>query len=87
MTHTEGAKIPAKSDEILIERAALRVVKAQIGDKISIKLPGAPAGTLPIVGTVHAPGLAPAWMEGYAYGYITRETFVKLGGSLDRCKI
>jgi len=78
-TTEKGKAVPA-TGEILIERKALSIVKAEIGQSLSIKIPGGNKTSLNFTGTVHAPGLAPAWMEGYAYGYITPQTLKLLGG-------
>ena len=76
----EAGQYPAKTGEILLERDALKVANAEIGQTLGVKIPNAPAASLRLVGSVHAPGLAPAWMEDFAYGFITRETLVQLGG-------
>jgi putative ABC transport system permease protein len=76
----EAGQYPAQTGEILLERAALKVANAEIGQALTLEIPNAPAVSLRLVGSVHAPGLAPAWMEGFAYGFISRETFVPLGG-------
>jgi putative ABC transport system permease protein len=80
---------PPQPGEILLERAALRLVHLGVGDTATIKLPDGPQIDLQMTGTVHAPGLAPAWMEGFAYGFITRQTLASLGGEpyLDELKI
>ncbi|HYF81828.1 MAG TPA: FtsX-like permease family protein [Clostridia bacterium] len=75
----KGKAIP-DSGEILLERKALSVAKAEINQSINVKIPDGNITTLKLAGTVHAPGLAPAWMEGYAYGYITSGTLKLLGG-------
>lgn len=77
----DSGQYPPKTGEILLERAALKVVNAQIGQTLNLDIPGAQMKSLSFVGTVHAPGLAPAWMEGFAYGYISRETLASLGGN------
>ncbi len=76
----EDGSYPPDSGEILIERAALSVANTQIGQDAWVKIPGQAARKLAVTGTVHAPGLAPAWMEGFAYGFITRDTLIQLGG-------
>jgi putative ABC transport system permease protein len=78
----QGQWPPAKG-EILLERVALSVAKAKLGEVVTVKIPDGPKRELRLVGTVHAPGLAPAWMEGFAYGFITRETLESLGGAPD----
>lgn len=74
-----GKEIPDKG-EILLERKALSIAKAEIGQTVNIQIPDGSATSVKLVGAVHAPGLAPAWMEGFAYGYITPETLKYLGG-------
>lgn len=76
----ELGSYPAGSGEILLERAALAVANAKVGQKLTVKIPDAPYAELDLVGTVHAPGLAPAWMEGFAYGFISQETYSQMGG-------
>ncbi len=85
----EQGKWPPSNDEILLERAALSVANARVGDRVIVKIPNGSKQTLNLVGTVHAPGLAPAWMEGFAYGFITRNTLAALGSPpyLDELKI
>lgn len=74
---------PAPSvGEIFLERKALAIANASLYQDITVKVPGGVATSLHLTGTVHAPGLAPAWMEGGAYGYVTPETFKLLGGSV-----
>ncbi len=76
----EAGQYPAKTGEILLERDALKVANAEIGQTLGVKIPNATPAPLRLVGSVHAPGLAPAWMENFAYGFITRETLALLGG-------
>ncbi len=77
-TPEEGAYFPATGD-LLIERVALPVMDMEIGDTAQVRTPHGEEQTLQIIGTLHDPGLAPAWMEGLAYGYITPATAVELG--------
>ncbi|CAG0935890.1 ABC transporter permease YtrF [Thermoflexales bacterium] len=85
----EAGTWPPVKGEILLERGALSVAHARIGDSAIVKIPEGPQRSLKLVGTAHAPGLAPAWMEGMAYGFITPETLEWLGGKpyLDELKI
>jgi putative ABC transport system permease protein len=64
---------------MLVERTALVVMRANIGDEIIIKTPNGEPQPLRIVGTVHDPGLAPAWQEEAGYGYVTLSTVRALG--------
>jgi putative ABC transport system permease protein len=79
-TPDTGAWPPAKG-EILIERAAVGLIGAEIGQTRVVKIAGGPATDLKLTGTVHAPGLAPAWMERIAYGYVTLDTLQILGAA------
>ncbi|MHB8127636.1 MAG: ABC transporter permease [Mobilitalea sp.] len=78
-TSEEGNEVP-KTGEILFERKALAFTNAEVGQSINIKLPAGEVTSVELTGSVHAPGLAPAWMEGFAYGFITPDTFRLLGG-------
>jgi putative ABC transport system permease protein len=75
-----GAPSPAPG-EILIERAAMGFSKARIGREIEVELPGRDPENLRVIGTAHAPGLAPAWMERIAYGFVSQEGAEGLGFS------
>lgn len=60
-----------------------------MGDEVLIRIPNEEAQTLSFTGTVHAPGLPPAWVESRVYGYITPETLALFGGksSLNQLKL
>ncbi|MBZ0297565.1 MAG: FtsX-like permease family protein [Anaerolineae bacterium] len=87
-TPEQGAWPPA-TGEILLERTAVQVAQAQIGDNVIVKIPNQKERTLVLTGTVHTPGLPPAWVESRIYGYITPETLALFGGTaaLDQLKI
>lgn len=76
----ESGKAVPSTGEILFERKALNFSGAEIGQFVNIKITGGSITTLALTGSVHAPGLAPSWMEGFAYGYITKDTYLLLGG-------
>ncbi|MCX7709508.1 MAG: ABC transporter permease [Clostridia bacterium] len=78
--YPEQGAWPAKTGEILIERVAMDQIKSKIGDTISVKIPGFENTDLKLAGTVHAPALAPAWMEDTAYGFVSFETYQRMGG-------
>jgi putative ABC transport system permease protein len=83
----ENGAFPPNSGEILFERKSLNFANAQIGKDISVKIRGGSATVLKLTGSVHDPGLAPSWMEGIAYGYITRDTYHLLGGKDNVCEL
>ncbi len=87
-TPEQGAWPPA-TGEILLERTAVKVAQAKMGDNIIVKIPNQKELKLSFTGTVHTPGLPPAWVESRVYGYITPETLSLFGGSpmLEQLKI
>jgi putative ABC transport system permease protein len=70
---------PPAADEILLERSALELFGGAVGDTAVVKTANGTAQNLRISGTVHDPGQAPAWMEGFGYGYITPDGLAALG--------
>jgi putative ABC transport system permease protein len=77
----EAGAWPPAAGEMLIERSALQVAKASIGDAITVKTAEGPARTLRIAGSVHAPGLPPAWMEHMVTGWVPWSSLMR-GDSL-----
>jgi putative ABC transport system permease protein len=74
----EGAWPPA-TGEMLIERDAFQVAKANIGDAVTVKTANGVEQPLVISGSVHDVGQAQARMENIVYGYINLATLVQLG--------
>ena len=70
---------PPATGEILIERDAFQVVKANIGDAVIVKTANGIEQPLAISGRVHDVGQAQARMENIVYGYINLATLVQLG--------
>src|SRR5687767_3211986 len=70
---------PPATGEILIERDAFQVAKAQIGDAVIVKTANGVEQPLVISGSVHDVGQAQARMENIVYGYINLATLVRLG--------
>ncbi len=62
VTHEQGAWPPGPGD-VLLERSALTVAHVQIGDSLTLRTAGGEDRRMRVAGTVHAAGLAPAWME------------------------
>jgi len=75
----EAGAFPPPNQTILIERAALKFINANIGDVLNVQTPNGPKRAIAISGSVHDPGLAPAWQEQMAYGYVTPSTLAWLG--------
>lgn len=85
----EEGKWPPGDGEILIERDALGVAGAKIGDVALLRMPNGAEQSLRITGSVHDVGQAQARMEQIVYGYITLNTLEQLGEEpyLDQLKI
>ena len=70
---------PPPEREILIERAALSVIDAQVGDVVRIKLPNDTQREMHISGVAYDPAQLPAPFDGTPYGYISFKTLEWLG--------
>ena len=70
---------PPATGEMLIERDAFQVAKANIGDAVMVKTANGVEQPLVISGRVHDVGQAQARMENIVYGYINLATLVQLG--------
>jgi putative ABC transport system permease protein len=75
----EAGAWPPATGEILIERDAFQVARANIGDAVTVKTANGIEQPLVISGRVHDVGQAQARMENIVYGYINLETLVQLG--------
>jgi len=73
-----GAAEPA-TGAMLAERSAYVMMQVNEGDEIVIKTPHGNPHAIKVTGTVHDPGLPPAWQEQAGYGYITLSTLHLLG--------
>ena len=70
---------PPPEHEILIERAALSVIEAQIDDVVLIRFPNDVERKIRIAGTAYDPAQLPAQIDGTPYGYITFDTLEWFG--------
>jgi putative ABC transport system permease protein len=75
----ESGAWPPPAQTLLLERAALPLTHADVGDRLVVQAPNGPRQEVAISGLVHDPGLAPAWQEQTVYGYITPATLAWLG--------
>src|SRR5262245_5320840 len=80
---------PPGAGEMLIERDAVQVARARIGDSVTIKTDRGNARTFRFSGIVKDVGQAQARMENIVYGYISLDTLAQLGEEpyLDQLKI
>ncbi len=79
----ESGAWPPPEHEVLIERAALGLARAEVGDVILIKTPGGKKRQLRIAGLAHDFSQMPAAFDGTVYGYITFDTLEWLGEPRD----
>ncbi len=70
---------PPPAGTMLVERSAVGMIEAGPGRAVRVKTPHGVAQEVAISGTVHDPGLAPAWQERMGYAYVTRDTIARLG--------
>jgi len=70
---------PPQERGLLVEREVLPMLKLTLGDHLAVQTPNGIKRSLPIVGSVHDPSLAPAWQEQTVYGYVTPATLAWLG--------
>lgn len=75
----ESGAWPPATGEILIERDAFQVVKANVRDAVTVKTANGVESPLVISGSVHDVGQAQARMENIVYGYINLATLAQLG--------
>jgi putative ABC transport system permease protein len=75
----ESGAWPPPQNTMLLEREALKLIKARVGDALPVQTPNGRLQAVTVSGTVHDPGLAPAWQEQTVYGYITPSTLAWLG--------
>jgi putative ABC transport system permease protein len=79
----EAGDFPPPEGSILLEREALSLIKAKVGDSLNVQTPNGTKQRVTVAGTVHDPGLAPAWQEQTVYAYTTPETLALLGEGSD----
>ena len=70
---------PPPKREILIERAALSVIEAQVGDVVLVRFPNDTERKIRIAGAAYDPAQLPAQIDGTPYGYITFDTLEWFG--------
>lgn len=75
----EAGEWPPPEGTMLVERSAVGMIEAGLGQSVRVKTPRGLARDIVISGTVHDPGLAPAWQERMGYAYVTRATIARLG--------
>ncbi|MEJ6001293.1 ABC transporter permease [Paucibacter soli] len=80
--HADSGSWPPPRGSLLMERSALSMSQARVGAKVQLELPAAGRISVPLAGTAHDPGVAPAWQEQTVYGYVTQQTLADWGQPL-----
>lgn len=70
---------PPGAREVLIERNALGIVQADVGESLSIETPDGEQRSLHISGVAHDVNQFPAALAGLGYGYVAYDTLEWLG--------
>lgn len=74
---------PPPEKEMLIERAALGLTNAEVGDTVVLKMPNGTQRAVRIAGLVHDLSQLPSFLDGTIYGYVTFDTLAWLGEPRD----
>jgi len=77
--HPEAGAWPPADGTLLVERSALPLTRHAIGSTIALELRHGGRRVVPLAGTVHDPGVAPAGQEQTVYGYVTPRTLAAWG--------
>jgi putative ABC transport system permease protein len=72
---------PPRASQVLLERTALSVAQAGIGDPLVVRVPESGDFPVHLAGTVHAAGLPPAWMEHMVAGFVPWDSPLRAGES------
>lgn len=82
----EGAWPPGEGD-VLLERTALTVARAEIGARVVLKTAEGPERSVRVAGTVHAAGLAPAWMDHVVSGFVPWGSVMRGDGEAESMRL
>ncbi len=80
---SESGAWPPPYREMLIERAALGLTNAAVGDTVLLKMPNGLRREVRIAGLAHDLSQLPAFLDGTIYAYVTFETLEWLGEPRD----
>jgi putative ABC transport system permease protein len=81
--YAEAGAWPPPDHELLIERSALGLLGADLGDTVTVKTPEGKERQMRIAGLAHDLNAQMYVFDGVAYGYITADTLEWLGQSRD----
>ncbi len=78
---------PPAAGEMLLERSAVSVAQVEREANLVLRTGGGDEHELEFAGTVHAAGLAPAWMEHVVYGFVPWNSKARGDGSAESVQI
>ncbi|KAB8188059.1 ABC transporter permease [Microbispora catharanthi] len=70
---------PPPPGGLVLERTALAFLDAEVGQAITVQVPGTVPASVTVTGSAHDGGVAPADQEQTAYAYTTDATLARLG--------
>lgn len=79
----DSGRWPPEDRQLLLERSALRLIDAQVGDRLTIKLPDGRLREMELAGTAHDLYALLYALDGMAWGYVTMETLDWFGVERD----
>jgi len=79
----ESGDWPPKDHEMLIERAALGLANANVGDTVTVKTPDGKIRQMRVAGTAHDINAQMYVFDGVVYGFVTADTLDWLGQPRD----
>ncbi|MCC6651926.1 MAG: FtsX-like permease family protein, partial [Candidatus Eisenbacteria bacterium] len=77
----ESGEWPPGPGDVLLERTALRVARVRVGDTLAFRTGEGPDVRLRVAGTIHAPGMAPAWMEHMVTAFVGADSRLRTAAS------
>ncbi|MFQ5459211.1 MAG: FtsX-like permease family protein [Anaerolineae bacterium] len=75
----DGGAWPPGPRDLLVERSALDIVGAEIGDPLVVKAPSGKVRRMTMAGVAHDVSRAPAFLEGLPFGYVSFDALAWLG--------
>jgi putative ABC transport system permease protein len=78
---------PPGDGEVLLERSCLSVARAGVGDTVTLRAGGGPERTVHVAGTLHAPGLAPGWMDHIVSGFVTWSSVIRTESAAESAQL
>ncbi|MEW6651791.1 MAG: FtsX-like permease family protein, partial [Chloroflexota bacterium] len=81
LVHQQDGIWPPEKGQVLLERASMDYIGVQPGDQILVKTPGGREFNLQVTGRVHDLYRIPPIIEGWIFGYVSKDTLRWMGES------